>query len=169
MGVDGGPVGDNVMADAMLGTPQRECGCDQLGSTLEELGELVLAGGGLDFGNAADVGGDFSDDAIDDGETFRTDESFVAEGDEETVGLEKVGPQDRSVYISDLESPRILVVFDFEGPVAGAIGLDFGAVGSDEVHAGWLGKVWTRGRHNADFRAGVDQEVRAGMGVIDME
>ena len=168
MGVDGGPVGDNVMADAMLGTLQRECGCDQLGSTLEELGELVLAGG-LDLGNAADVGGDVSDDAIDDGETVGTDESFVAEVDEETVGPEKVGPQDRSVYISDLESPRILVAVDFEGPVAGAIGLDFGAVGSDEVHAGWLGKVWTRGRHNANFRAGVDQEIRAGMGVFDME
>jgi hypothetical protein len=80
MGMDGGPVGDNVVVDAMLGTLQRECGRDQLGSTLEELGELILAG--LDLGDAANVGGDFSDDAIDDGETVQTDESSVAEVDE---------------------------------------------------------------------------------------
>ena len=94
MGMNGGPVGEDVVVDAMLGTLQRECGCDQLGSTLEELSELVLAGGGRDFGDAADVGGDFSDDAIDDGKTLGTDKSSVGEVDEETVDPEEVGPQD---------------------------------------------------------------------------
>jgi hypothetical protein len=85
------------------------------------------------------------------------------------MGPEEVGPQDRSMYICDMESPCVLVVFDFDGLTAGAIGLDWGAIGSDETHAGWLGQVLTRGRHNADLRAGVDQEVCAGMGVFDME
>ena len=31
MGMNGGPVGDNVMVDAMFGTLQRERGRDQLG------------------------------------------------------------------------------------------------------------------------------------------
>ena len=106
MGVDGGPVGDNVVPDAVLGTVQRECGCDQFGSTLEEFGELVWAGG-WGFGNVANVGGDFLDDAIDDCKTFGTDESFVGEVDEKAVDPEKVGPQDGSVHVGDLESPRI--------------------------------------------------------------
>ena len=77
------------------------------------------------------------------------------------MGPEEIGPQDRSMYICDMESPCILVVFDFDGLVAGAIGLDWGAIGSDETHAGWLGQVLTRGRHDADLCARVDQEVRA--------
>ena len=85
------------------------------------------------------------------------------------MGPEEVGPQDGSMHVSDVETPCILVVFEFEDPLAGAIGLDWGAVGSDETHAGWLGQVLTRGWHDADLCAGVDQEIRAGMGVFDME
>ena len=52
--MDGGPVSDNVVVDAMLGALQRERGSDQCGSIPEELDKLILAG--LDFGDAANVG-----------------------------------------------------------------------------------------------------------------
>ena len=73
------------------------------------------------------------------------------------------------MHVSDLEPPRVLAVVDFESPLAGAIGLDSGAVCCDEVHAGWLGQVWARGWHNANFGPGINQEVCAGEGVFDME
>ena len=63
MSVDRGPVGDNVVPDPVLGAVQRECGGDQLGSTLEEFGKLVWVGG---FGDVANVGGDIFYDANDD-------------------------------------------------------------------------------------------------------
>ena len=63
--------------------------------------------------------------------------------------------------VGDLESPCILVAVDFESHMAGATGLDPGAVCCDEVHAGWLGQVLTCGRHDANLCARVDQEVRA--------
>ena len=88
---DVGPVGDDVMPDSELGAVQRECGGDQLGSTLEEFGELVWV---ESFGYVANVGGDSFDDALGDGKILKTDESSVGKINEETLGLEEVGPQD---------------------------------------------------------------------------
>ena len=91
MGMYGRPVGDDVVPDTVLGAAQGERGSDQLGPTPEELGKLVWIGG---FGDVADVGGDFFDDAIDDREAFGTDEPFVGKVNEETVDSEEIGPQD---------------------------------------------------------------------------
>ena len=75
-----GAIRADVMVDTMFGAFQRESRSDQCGSIPEELDELILTG--LDFGNAADVGRDSPDDAIDDGEAVKADESAVAEIDE---------------------------------------------------------------------------------------
>ena len=56
-------MGDNEVPDSVFGTVQRECGCDQFGSTLEESGKFVWSGG---LGNVANVGGDLLEDTIDD-------------------------------------------------------------------------------------------------------
>ena len=77
------------------------------------------------------------------------------------MGPEEIGTQNGFVDIRDVETPFVLVVSDFNGLLAGAIGLNRGAIGGDEVHAGWLGTVLTCGRHDADLCARVDQEVRA--------
>ena len=65
------------------------------------------------------------------------------------------------MHVSNLKPPCILAVVDLESPFASAIGLDSGAVCCDEVHAGWLVQVRTRGRHDANFCPGIDQEVGA--------
>ena len=77
------------------------------------------------------------------------------------MGPEEIGTQNGFVDVRDVETPFVLVVSDFDGLLAGAIRLNRCAIGSDEVHAGWLGPVLTCGRHDANLCARVDQEVRA--------
>ena len=57
-----------------------------------------LVGGG--FGDITDAGWDFLEDAVDDEGPFRLSDLFILEVHEETMGLEKVCPQDRLVNVS---------------------------------------------------------------------
>ena len=70
-------MGDYVMEDSMFGRRQVEGGSDQLGSTPEEFGVFAGLGTGSHF-NVADIEGDFFEDAFDDRELFRADQTFVA-------------------------------------------------------------------------------------------
>ena len=71
--------------------------------------------------------------------------------------------------LSNLEYPGVANLVDLDSELASAIRPDLGAIGSNETHAGRLFQVWTRGRYDADFRSGVDQEVYAREDVFDME